>query len=57
MRKALYRLVVLGFVLSTTALAVAATPAAAISQNCGIGFRCCLRLGHCLCWPDHQICP
>ena len=57
MRKALYRLVVLGFVLSTTALADAAAHKAAVSQNCGIGFRCCPRLGRCLCWPDHQVCP
>lgn len=57
MCKALYRLVVFGLVLAATALAGTMEPNAALAQTCGIGFRCCPRLGQCLCWPDHEICP
>jgi hypothetical protein len=57
MRMTIRRLAFLALVLAATALASAAPPVAASGTNCGFGFRCCPRLGHCLCWPDHQVCP
>jgi H+/gluconate symporter-like permease len=62
-----HRLVIVALALAVTVFAFA-LPAPAPAQaaggvrpqpatNCGIGFRCCPRLGACLCYPDHLACP